>query len=282
MEYRVRAVLFDIMAGCEELKRSLQNAGIQVGVPFLGFQAKTGLQRELARLCRKGEECLLLTNQEEHARIGRECGLVVVGCIEGHFSAPKTKVLLESPEEVNVGYLDRTFCHSKGYPAVILETERLLLKEQEESEIETLYEILKETEGQRLSMKTSENREELEKLFSYGTCVYSFFEYGYWVIISKETGKLIGRAGFLEGSYPPEIGYVIEHSQWGKGYATETVKALLQYASEEIACECILARVSKKNVVSAHIAEKCGFVLSGEIGNEENASDSIMIYKFDM
>lgn len=283
MEYRVKAVLFDIMAECKDLKSSLQNAGIQIGVPFLGFQVKEGIQRELERLSRKGEECLLLTNQEEHANIGRECGLVVIGCIEGHFPAPKTTVLLESPEEISVGYLERTFCHSKGYPAVILETERLLLREPEYEEAETLYEIVTETEVQEFMPKLSENREEeLEKLVSYGTYVYPFFEYGYWGIVLKETGEMIGRAGFLEGSYPPEIGYVIRSSQWRRGYATEIVQALLQYASKEIACECVLARVSKKNIVSAHIIEKCGFVLLEEAESVGNPKEFMSVYQYDM
>ena len=100
--------------------------------------------------------------------------------------------------------------------------------------------------------------EELDKLRSYVSCVYPFFEYGYWGIFCKESGELLGRAGFREGSYPLEIGYVIKRSFRGRGVATEVVEALLKYAAEELDITDVFAKIDRRNKASLRVAEKCG------------------------
>ena len=111
-----------------------------------------------------------------------------------------------------------------------------------------------------LPAKAGTREEELEKLVSYVSCVYSFFGYGYWGAFSKETGELIGRAGFKEGEYPLEAGYVIKRSEWGKGYATEILSELVRYANEELDCTEIVANIDERNTASLRVAEKCGII----------------------
>lgn len=259
--YQVKAVIFDVQAEYRQLKQKLTDAGIRVLVPFLGLQAEAALQNVLATTSLKFQECLLITNNEQHVQCAQSLGMAVAGCLEGHFEVPKRVPLLENLEEISINYLNQLYCHAKKLPATIAETSRCFLCEITEAQTEALYEIVTEEETAKyLEAKDGSKKEELQKLCAYVTYVYSFFEYAYWGIFSKETGELIGRAGFKEGIYPLEAGYVIKRSEWGKGLATEVLKELVRYAKEELDCTEVYAVIEENNKASLRVAEKCGLI----------------------
>ena len=114
---------------------------------------------------------------------------------------------------------------------------------------------------------------------------------GQLAIYLKETGGFIGRGGlrivevekypsedlpkwyWYRGSAPAnmevthctEIGYTFAASHWGKGYATEAVKGLCQYAFEQDIDDSIVAVTFPENAASQRVLEKAGFVRSGEV-----------------
>ena len=262
--YQLKAVIFDILADCKKLKKELSDAGVLILVPFFGLQVEHALLEMLADIQLQAKECLMLTNNEQHAKIAEGLGMAVAGCVEGHFEVPKQVTLLESPSEVSVGYLNQVYCHAKKLPATITETRRCFIREMTADDMDELYEILMDEEvAKYLPAKVGSREEELEKLTSYAAYVYSFFEYGYWGVFSKETGELLGRAGFKEGSYPLEAGYVIRRSDWGKGLATEVVSELVNYAREELDSNEIYAIIDEQNTASLRVAEKCGLICNG-------------------
>lgn len=259
--YQVKAVVFDLQAECKELKKELSEAGILVIVPFFGLQVEHTLREMLSGTELQFNDCLMITNKEQHAQIAMKLGLAVVGCMEGHFEVPKGVTLLESPREVSAGYLNQAYCHAKKLPATIAETKRCFIREMTGKDMDALYEILTDEEvAKYLPAKAGTKEEELEKLVSYVSCVYSFFGYGYWGIFAKNSGELIGRAGFKEGAYPLEAGYVIKRSEWGKGLATEVVTELVHYAEEELGSTEIYANIDERNTASLRVAEKCGVI----------------------
>ena len=56
-----------------------------------------------------------------------------------------------------------------------------------------------------------------------------------------------------------ELGYWLGVEYWGQGYATESVRGLLNYAKTNTPCEKFKANVFKENVASAKVLEKNGF-----------------------
>lgn len=259
--YQVKAVLFDVQAECRAIKKALSDAGIVVIVPFFGLQTERTLKEVLSDTGFLPQDCLLITNNGQHAKIAMEFEMAVVGCMEGHFEVPKSGTLLESPEEVSVNYLNLVYCHQKKIPAVIAETKRCFIREMTVDDMDALYEILTDAETARyLPAKPGSKAEELDKLRSYVAYAYSFYEYGYWGVFLKETGELIGRAGFKEGEFPLEAGYVIKRSEWGKGLATEVLTALKDYAAEELDCTEIFANIDERNTASLRVAQKCGIL----------------------
>ena len=259
--YQVKAVIFDIQAECRELKRELAAAGIAVMVPFFGLKVEQTMKEMFTDSNVCPEDCLMITNSAQHAQKAESFGISVAGCMEGHFEIPKAVTLLEAPEEVSVNYLNQIYCHQKQYPATIAETVRCYIREMTAEDMDALYEILTDEETSKyLSAKAGSKEEELEKLVSYVSQVYSFFGYGYWGVFLKETGELIGRAGFKEGEFPPEAGYVIKRSHWGQGYATEVLSELVHYAEEELGTSEVYANIDERNIASLRVAEKCGVI----------------------
>lgn len=90
--------------------------------------------------------------------------------------------------------------------------------------------------------------------------------FGYWVIIEKQTGDLIGEAGFADYKRDlqpslnglPEIGCVLASRAHGKGFATEAVRAIAAWgdAQFETPTACIIA---PENTASLRVAAKCGY-----------------------
>ncbi len=259
LQYALKMVLLDVENKYELWKENLREEGILVVV------IADKLKKEIPLLDIIGEfgvgvlDCLFITKEEKHHQIAKKFGIAVVGCMEQGCETPKTKVLLENLEEVSVSYLNLIFCHANGLPATIAETKRCYIREFTKKDIPILYEILQEKEVARFLSEKLEEKEEIEQLMAYISYVYSFFEYGYWGIFLKDTNELIGRAGFQEGSWPLEVGYVIKNELWGKGLATEVLSELLVYGEEELGCQEFFVKIVENNRASIRVAEKCGF-----------------------
>ena len=56
-----------------------------------------------------------------------------------------------------------------------------------------------------------------------------------------------------------EVGYHIAKEYTGKGYATESLQALLEYARAEKKLEKVYGICVSENVASKKVLEKCGF-----------------------
>jgi RimJ/RimL family protein N-acetyltransferase len=77
-------------------------------------------------------------------------------------------------------------------------------------------------------------------------------------------GEIIGGCGIDLARRPdPEIGYWIGPPYWGRGYATEAARALIDHAFEELGCERLAGRARVSNPASRRVLEKCGFQWTG-------------------
>jgi len=87
---------------------------------------------------------------------------------------------------------------------------------------------------------------------------------GYWAAEEKETRAFVGRF-FLTIDRPDptalEIGYRLKQSVWGKGYATEGVRALVRKAFVESGAPRVTAYTTRENRASWRVMEKAGLSL---------------------
>jgi len=88
-----------------------------------------------------------------------------------------------------------------------------------------------------------------------------------WVqltVIERESGRLVGDVGMSPAEGEPtvlKIGYTIDPSAQGRGYATEAVRALVAYAFDALRAEIVRIYANEDNVASIRVAEKAGFRL---------------------
>lgn len=88
---------------------------------------------------------------------------------------------------------------------------------------------------------------------------------GRWAVVSKETGLFAGWCGLR---YYPEkdeydLGFRFLREHWGKGYATESAKAVLEFARERLPGRRIVGKALLENTGSIKVLEKIGMRLEG-------------------
>jgi ribosomal-protein-alanine N-acetyltransferase len=87
------------------------------------------------------------------------------------------------------------------------------------------------------------------------------------VVVRREDRLAVGSMGFKS---PPdatgtvEIGYAVNRSLWGCGYATETVEAIVAWALAQPDVRRVTAECLERNPASARVLEKSGFRRVGE------------------
>lgn len=109
--------------------------------------------------------------------------------------------------------------------------------------------------------ETSEHIETMVKRELAGTHLYAS-------VVLKSTQEIIGTAmifNFDHNAKRAEIGYVFNRDYWGKGYGTECVELMSNFAFETLNLHKLHASVIDANVGSARILEKNGYVLEGQL-----------------
>ena len=83
-------------------------------------------------------------------------------------------------------------------------------------------------------------------------------------LITRHDDVIIGACGIAaQDDAVPEIGYWLGVKHWGRGYATEAVRALIDYAFTERDHDALQAGARVTNPASRRILEKCGFQWTG-------------------
>jgi RimJ/RimL family protein N-acetyltransferase len=90
---------------------------------------------------------------------------------------------------------------------------------------------------------------------------------GGWIQFSveeRETGGLVGDIGLSLADGEPgviKVGYTMSPAFQGRGYATEAVGALIDYAFDTLGADIVRAYASAENIASIRVAEKVGMHL---------------------
>jgi ribosomal-protein-alanine N-acetyltransferase len=147
-----------------------------------------------------------------------------------------------------------------------IETERLLLRKLLESDAEKMFEMDSNPNvhiffGKKPLKHIDETYEHIRLIQQQ----YKDFDTGRWAVVLKETGEFIGWSGikFITNEINKhqnfyEIGYRFNEKNWGKGYATESGKAFIDYAFNIMKVDAVYAYADKGNENSRKILEKLG------------------------
>lgn len=153
--------------------------------------------------------------------------------------------------------------------SVVLETERLVLREVEPGDAPFMLELLNspgflENIGDRGVRTQDDARAYIEdKMLSS----YREHGFGMWVAVQRSDGRPLGLAGLVkrEGLETPDVGYAFLPAAWGRGYAQEAAGAVLRHAVGALGIPKLAAITTLENFASMAVLRKIGFTYQGTI-----------------
>lgn len=145
---------------------------------------------------------------------------------------------------------------------IILETERLVLRQLTPDDAEFMFQLLNDPSfitniGDRNIRTLDDARAYIQK---GPVQSYAKNRFGLDLIVLKETEEPVGICGLIrrEGLEDVDIGYALLPKFWSRGYALEAARAMKAYASDVIGLKRLVAIVDPANERSVRVLEKIG------------------------
>ncbi len=148
---------------------------------------------------------------------------------------------------------------------MILETERLYLREMNQGDFHSLCKILQD-ENTMYAYEGAFNDNEVHEWLDRQISRYQKWNFGLWAVILKETDAMIGQCGLTMQPWKDEedleIGYLFNRNYWHKGYATEAAKACKKYAFEILGADEVCSIIRNTNTASQNVAIRNGMTMA--------------------
>ena len=150
--------------------------------------------------------------------------------------------------------------------ALPLRSQRLELRAYRPEDVPAVYAVLYgDEQARRLTGGVStlaETRAVVERYIE----LQDRLGYSFWPVIERATGELIGEAGlkpFEGGGSEAEIGYAFGPPWWGRGYATEAGRAIVDAALGPLGLHRLVGVTDDRNVGSQRVFDRLGFAFEG-------------------
>ena len=238
-----------------------------------------------------GKKISVAKNAQDIAQAKRE-NKPIIGLDTGANSAELwgADYVVMDENAIDEALAERVYKRHTGEPWTIAETKRCIIRELTMDDIDALFELYSKPGITDFVEPLYDYDKECEYERAYIEHMYGYYEYGMWLVFSKDTGELIGRAGLenrdycdeqetqgVPGAYHSEmeLGYIIAPEYQRQGYATEVCQAILEYAWENLCPDRINCLIDENNYPSRRLVEKLGFQL---IGKTDVTGESLLRY----
>ena len=155
-----------------------------------------------------------------------------------------------------------------------LTTERLVLRALREDDLDLYAAMVADPEvmrhvGQGVPVGRGDAWRQIA-MFLGGWALHGF---GQWAIERRADGVLLGRAGlWCPAGWPGvELGWLLAREHWGRGYATEAARAVLDRVGPGVR---LVSLIHPDNARSIRVATKLGFAFSHRMGAADVYSNS--------
>jgi len=144
---------------------------------------------------------------------------------------------------------------------IILETERLYLRELELSDAGELAKVLSDAESMKFYPYPF-SPQEVENWITWNIDNYAKYGFGLWAVIRKRDDAFLGDCGItmqtIDGEQLPEVGFHIIKEFTRKGYASEAAEAVINYAEQQFKISKIYSYCEVHNTPSQGVMIKAG------------------------
>jgi len=146
---------------------------------------------------------------------------------------------------------------------VVLETPRLILREQTMDDLDQVAAFAADPEVMRyLGTGGVRSRDEAKEALEWMVERYDEDGFGMWATVDRVTGRWIGRCGLLlhqiDGTTETEVAYALIRDAWGHGYATEATAAIRDHAIGTLGRRRLISLIHHGNDASVNVATKLG------------------------
>ncbi|GAA3589314.1 GNAT family N-acetyltransferase [Marinobacter xestospongiae] len=144
-----------------------------------------------------------------------------------------------------------------------IRTSRLRLRELVPEDIDPLADMLADPEVMRFSVGGVRDRAGTQQFLDWCRDCYRDVGVGPWALELADTGDFVGFCGVGPDTVADReeinLGYRLARRYWGRGLATESVRAVLSEAFEQRRYDSVIAIVEPDHVASIRVIEKAGF-----------------------
>lgn len=149
----------------------------------------------------------------------------------------------------------------------ILQTLRLRLVPYRQADVDSLYGIMRDHRVMQHIGNGPMSRDEVNQLVDRVEKRWQDIGMGWWTIRLKMDDRVIGQICLQPLSELPEIGvgYALEPSSWGRGFAEEALNSVLRYAWQDKHLKSVVALVRPENFYSINLLNRCGFTFEASL-----------------
>lgn len=154
---------------------------------------------------------------------------------------------------------------------MVLETDRLMLREWSSDDAEAAFVFRGDPAVSRYLSATGEPHPDVAYTRSWLEEFIARYPVwnglGHWAIVEKESGEVIGGAGLeeLEENPDPQVFYNLRLDRWGRGYATEVARALIDHAFSHLGLSRVVGVAFADNAASLQVLHKTGMTYRGQV-----------------
>ena len=141
----------------------------------------------------------------------------------------------------------------------MLETNRLILRQFDERDIDVVYDMRRDPEVMRF-IRRPQSRAETINWLKLISSRWTDERIGFCAVIERSSNKFIGWCGLwrLKETGEIEVGYAVVKEFRGNGFAAEAAGRCLRYGFEELKVERIVSVARPENTASRRVMEKLG------------------------
>ena len=144
---------------------------------------------------------------------------------------------------------------------MVLETQRLVLRRMEETDLPALRKILQDADVM-YAYEHAFSEEETVSWLNRQLDRYQQHGFGLWAVVLKENGEVIGQCGLTIQNVPQgevlEIGYLFQKAYWHRGYAAEAAVGCKRYAFDVLRADEVFSIIRDSNIASQNVAKRNG------------------------
>ncbi len=172
---------------------------------------------------------------------------------------------------------------------ILAETDRLLLRELEYTDENDLFEMDSDPDVHLfIENNPVKSIDEITNIIGILKKQYKENGIARWAVVDKATNECVGWCGLKYFSQPLnnhvnfyELGYRFKKKHWGKGFATESSIAVLNYGFNNFKIDSIFAITDPNNVNSKNVLIKLGFIFQETFDYEGDSTNWYELKKTD-